>query len=755
MPIGSFDLAPILPFISNPALQLLVQLFDADPDEGGIYLPLYNVWCDSIQEREGVDPPVARFHYLTDNTLFASLGWPAQYEQLFPIGAMGNYIVQNDDRLVVMAQTPQGNPFVLFDGFAQIPEAQVSGPAQPVSFTAIGVAIRAFDTPVVGRVQRDANAWNDTTGDYDFRVGLPVRFNPSDTSIGSVGGYIGNSVTTENSTVDDSDDDIGNYAVFLEPLLVEENLHGVETAFWFVSDAVGYLIADMILEYSLDDYIMFPTLATIGDLLSAQEPPPGGGILNPGDAVQTDIKIRDYDATNKPYPDVIAELMGYCGFVLRWQTDTDQDGFPQTSLVFSRRDGLATATPKSVYHAAYGATQLDPSANNVTQIAMARDSQAITNQWQVETGLKQVEVTVYLAPLFVPQGTRDPPTGDYDSQAYTTKALQQATTQSGGTAGAWRDYRWYGVDECGTGWFNQQTATWVTEEPCDFSSIFPDSADGVYGWVERYRPGSNTLISKDTVSGKPLKKVLEVQFGVNSSQPGLPGPEGFDSQTNWLAIPNGWELLDDRLGIRVNCPNPNEWHTGNPAIGVIRGINWSVDPELGAPNGPTKQGENFALRLTTVIDSDQRIPVTATKRIASPTQFTRQRSADAKDHFQYCSIDLNSRYYTAQGGNGTDPFLQRDDTKDATTHAGQLRTAHEMPPLAGSLKIPFITDFYEIGDRINNIVGRNCDLTTNVGIDQGESPVYPWVVARTWNFSQSRQETVLQLTDRRAERTNL
>lgn len=148
MPTGSFDLAPILPNVSNPALQLLVVFYtpEAGEDEGS-YEPLYNVWCDSIQEREGVDPPVARFHYLTDDTLAANLGWPRRYEQLFPIDAQGPYVVMNDDRLVVLAQTPQGEQFVLFDGFAQIPESQVSPPLQPVSFTAIGVAIRLFDTP--------------------------------------------------------------------------------------------------------------------------------------------------------------------------------------------------------------------------------------------------------------------------------------------------------------------------------------------------------------------------------------------------------------------------------------------------------------------------------------------------------------------------------------------------------------------------------------------------------------------------------
>ena len=731
MPTGSFDLAPILPNVANTVLQLLVVFYTPAPDDDdegeGSYEPLYNVWCDSIQEREGVDPPVARFHYLTDDTLAANLGWPSQYEQLFPIDAQGPYVVQNDDRLVVLAQTAEGNEFVLFDGFAQIPESQVSPPSQPVSFTAIGVAIRLFDTPITGRVQRNADAADDTSGVGDIAIDEPCRFNPSDTSIGPVGGYIGNCVAAASYTVDE---DLGQYPVFLEPLVVERSPD--DTSFWFVSDAICYLMSRMILDLGYDQYVQFPTFSTIASLLAAEEPPASQQTLNPGDAQQTDIKIRDYSAANKPYPDVLAELIGYCGFVLHWRTDTDGDGFPQTSLVFSRRDGLATQAPKAVYHAASGATELDPSANNVTQIAMARDSQAVTNQWNVETALKQIEVTVYLAPLFQPNP------GDVSSpQNFYLSNLTNPPTRG------WRRmYRWYGVDECGDGFYNQSTDEWVTNQGCDFTATFPLDSNGHPTFCRRYRPGSSSLISKDN-NGKPLKAVLEIQFNVDSAAPGL---TAVGDSSMWLTVPHGWELLDDRLAIRVRIENPEQWGSGNPKVGDIRGITWAANP-------PT--GKNFALRLTTVIDSDQRMNVTAAKRIASPTQFTRTRSADAKDHFQHCKIDLNSLYYQAQGGNGTDPLIPRNDKKDAITHAEQLRTAHEMPPLAGSLKIPFITDFYEIGDRIDTIEGRNVDLTTNVGINQGESPVYPWIVARTWNFSASRQETVLQLTDRRAERANL
>ena len=62
--------------------------------------------------------------------------------------------------------------------------------------------------------------------------------------------------------------------------------------------------------------------------------------------------------------------------------------------------------------------------------------------------------------------------------------------------------------------------------------------------------------------------------------------------------------------------------------------------------------------------------------------------------------------------------------------------------------IPYITTYYQVGDRIQGIDGRNVSLQTNVGIDQGEAPSYPWVVGVSWIFEGDRQQTVIQLSDR-------
>ena len=149
------------------------------------------------------------------------------------------------------------------------------------------------------------------------------------------------------------------------------------------------------------------------------------------------------------------------------------------------------------------------------------------------------------------------------------------------------------------------------------------------------------------------------------------------------------------------------------------------------------------------------MPISAGPRVASPTQYPRWRVTDGRDHYQYNSVSIGSPYYTQGGGNGTDPLVIRDDTAAATTHANQLRAATEMPPIAGSVSIPYVTSYYEVGDRLWKISGRSVSLQTNVGISAGEAEDYPWIVGVAWTNSGARQGTELQLSDHRAVKANL
>ena len=104
---GSFDYEPGSGSFSLASDAAQVGVFRYEPSEGGgfgggSYEFLPNVVCESIQEREGSRPPVARFRYVLDDSAVAN-NFPTQFEQLWPTDAFGPYVVRNDDRIVVMA----------------------------------------------------------------------------------------------------------------------------------------------------------------------------------------------------------------------------------------------------------------------------------------------------------------------------------------------------------------------------------------------------------------------------------------------------------------------------------------------------------------------------------------------------------------------------------------------------------------------------------------------------------------------------
>ena len=147
--------------------------------------------------------------------------------------------------------------------------------------------------------------------------------------------------------------------------------------------------------------MIYPTLESLEGAAVLQVAA-AGQHLNSGDAVETDILIRDYDATNKAVPDVMAELLRYCGFVMVFFTDTDNDGIardqpedrPQgragrddAEAPLPGRGRCVVARPGGEQrHVASPGPRLQPGRQPVA----------------VETAPKQVEITVYLAPGFQP-----------------------------------------------------------------------------------------------------------------------------------------------------------------------------------------------------------------------------------------------------------------------------------------------------------------------------------------------------------------
>lgn len=741
---GSFTFGSLPPAMSSPAVPVLVCFYTPadpdDPDSRGRFTPLPNIACMQIRESSGPHPPTAQFEYMLDDNMAFNYGWPSEIEQIWPIDAQESpYVVENDDRIIVIVSNSNNVTSILFDGFAQVPQADISE-SQAITFTALGVASRCWDSPIRGRMQRNADSpEEDVTGPID--TDLPCRFNPSDASVadGNKGGIQPNCIPAD-TDVDEGDDTV-SYPVFLDSDLDAPEGDISTLTYWSVSKACRYLMS----VGNDQTYVNNPDFTNLTSLLAAYSPPTGSDISTLSSDTTADVVLRDFDASDKAWPDAIHEPLSYAGFEFAFVTSADGNGFPQTNLHIYRNDALTTIAPKQLFLQPTGGNVGD-APNNVFAFHVARDCNAIVNQYSIESPLKHIEAAFLLAPLYRHAAGDDAPgptgVGQFVRSSWTPDT----------TAVIRRKYRWYGMDEAGDGHWSSESGEWITEafdfgtpQPNGGSVLFPNDGGDLPTYVRRYRPGLTTLISLDT-EGHPLKAELAISF--NSS---FNGPAVWDgSDGDWYPV-DGWKLLPDRLGIEVTEDDPEQWKA---ARGVqIRGVSWFT------PDGTPPAKDPFAgvqtnleapvFRLTTVINDDRMLKAVARKRTASPTRFTRRRRVDCRDHFQLNVIDYSSPYNsTGQSINA------RDDTSKALAHATALRAKTEFPPVAGAVTLPFITDFYGLGDRISEIDGRNISLQKNVGASTGEAPDCPIVVSRTFRF-QPHQETELQLADNRAEGVNL
>jgi hypothetical protein len=731
---GSIDIDPQAPLGEQAAPVLVCRYYGSTI----AYSPLQNVVCDQIQYSEGSEPPLARFHYLLD-VIAAADGYPTQFEDLWPIDAYGDGVVQADDRIVVVTWPLAGAPdsidvllgrtgsdpqiTVLFDGFAQIPQTDVSPTSQTVNFVAVGVAARCFDLPVGGRLQRDSAL--PSVYSPPIQTDLPTRFNP----LISEGATQPNSTTTGND--DNQDTPATAYPVFLDEMLKRTP---DPRASWTLSGAVRYLMG----VWNDEKWVKNPDFSIL-DLLLKTRYPKAGTTFDPNDAntyTDKDITIRDYDATNHTWPAAVAHLLGVHGFGFRWTTDTDDSGFPVNGIRIYRLDPGQQQAPKDLLFQP-GGSAIAAGKNTVGSLHLSRDLNGLVNAFSVETPPRRVETSIVLAPGFTPAA------GDETAAnvtQFSSANLADATTIV-------RDkYRLWIADETGEGHWNQQTSTWSSGD-LNLSPLFPDDDNSKKTYVVRTRPGDNHLITRDA-KGKRRRAILHMSRDYAGLTPAV-----WDGTGTWQPIAPGhsWRILEDRLGILVTAEHPNRWTIGQSTSGATHEKSITLDAVTSIAN-PAAPNTQFFLRLTTVIDDDIMLAAAVPARIASPTTYTRRHRVDARDHFLLETISQTSALCTTPIGqpNAAD-VIARDDTEKALAHARQLRSAHEMPPLAGSVTIPWLSFAVDVGDRIRQIRGRNVSLRTNTGAEQGEAPTYPRVVSKSWSFSGDQQSTTIQLTDRRGD----
>jgi hypothetical protein len=731
---ASFNYDPCAPQLALTATPIGVFLYNSSANPGENYSFLPNVRCDQIQYKEGIEPPAARFSYILDEVAAAVNGWPSQFEQIWPLTVTPSpYVVANDDELVVLALLPDSTTRVLFHGFARVPQVNLSPASQNVAFVAVGVAILCWNAPIGGRIERDAD---NPQGGNNVQTDLPVRFNPAGTGTRSVGGYL------PNCTPDGFDIGEGGATPF--PVFLDPNIDRSPDprSFWGLSKSVRYILANWN-DTTSGSLVDNPDFGALDALLQNRRPLTGAEFFDPTNSAsyQTDPnRIRDYDATNKPWPEVVSELLSFYGFAMRWVCSTDSSGSPYDFLDVYRKDAAGPTAAKPIYLPETG-SQLTTALANVANMHAAFDYQAVANSFYIETAPERYEVSVILAPAF------QPASGD-GLAANRVQFRKSALDTSNANATTRAKYRFYIADECGDGHWSLANSEWLTS-PIDFSGVFElpgGNPDDLPTYVRRYRPGRNILFSKD-LNNKPLP----AQLALSRNYDGADSPCIWDTVSGtWQQIDGGWTLMEDRLGIEVTVDDPELWNIGKPPAdtaaqeptGVLHGIT-----SICNPSSSVQSEKKFWLRLTTVIEADYGIESTALRRDASPMPSTILRRVDARDHFHYDVVDGSSAFNPSPGN---DQVMQ-DDSDAALTHACQLRSAHEFPPLTAAVTIPMLLDYLQIGDRISEINGRDVSFLINSGIEQGEAPSYPFVVGLTWDFQGNKQSTTLELADRRWE----
>jgi hypothetical protein len=714
-----------------------IQVMRYNPQEEGddAFTALPNVVCDSVDWRAGWHPPVARFHYLLD-VRAGAFGLPTELEQLWPLGSQGPYVVQTDDRLVVVAWTPAGERRFLFDGHAQVPELDLSANHAAVAFTAVGVAARCFDLPIAGRLMRDADDPKNQSAGVLYMTALPTVFNPTDRK----------GKTQPNASPKDCDytppasaDDggEGNYdPARAFPVFLDQSLQRSPDPrqFWTLDGAMCYLLG----VWNDQTYVANPDFRAIHQYIQVRYPLKGKDTYDPTDPAtyQTaPIPVRHFDATNQAWPEAIAAQLEYAGFGFKWDLYPDEDGRPKNIFDVYRLDQNSEAKPKLLWLDRTG-SWIDPTRNNVEGAHLARDLNSVVNVFVIESHPIRYECTFILAPGFTPDKSDATSAG---VKRYFSANLANATAETK------RKYRWYVADEAGDGHWSYIQKMWVTgtASSLDLSPVFPDDDDGNRTYVRRLRAPAHELLTLDEAK-RPRRAILEYSIDCGFTEPRVFDPT-LNNIGTWHQVSSGWKLLHDRIGIEVDVQNPDTWHIGE-GKGLLHGIKAQADPSKAAPL--------FFLRLTTVIEDDLMLSAGALKRKSSPTRFARARYVDARDHFRKELIHLSSTFWEDidPPPDGNPLFWPaRDDTQKALDHAYQLRSINEVPPLAGSVTIPYLTNAYVIGDRIRGIAGRDITFQSNIAANQKEKPWFPFVVGVSWHMAGDRESTTLHLSDIRAQ----
>lgn len=685
----------------------------------GFFSTVPNVVCLAVQHRNGPEPASARFRYQFD-PLALDARYPSRVDHALGLDRAGPGIVGQDERLCVLRYEDDGDYTILWDGFAQVPQGDLSSTTEAVTFAGQGVAIREWDVPIPGAVFRDSRYVY--IGD-DVQTDLPCRFNPD--GVGNRTPIGGEKGANNNQKIHS----------FIDPTLIRLPPIAIK---WSISEAVCYLL---IQGNTNQTYTKYPGDFLAIDAMLRAKSPKVGDSFDPTKPDETDsilIVSPDYDATGDPWPEAVGKLIRPHGFDFRFRLEKAPTGKPRTSLVFYRTDAANPIRPRDVYLQRVGEA-IDPAATNVSVVSVVRDTSAVVNRFAVDTQPVRYQISAVLAPMFVPAAA--------DIVGDAIKAFQVGNPGFVGLNAI--KYRNYGLDEAGDGHWDFEAGATTTQTP-NLDAVFGKPRPNPFEpgktfprYANRPRKPIGELFSK--AENKRLRARLWFSRNYAGPRPGVWDRTG----TWWEITADDWALLPDRFGIRITTADLEVWHackaravafagTGEVPMGGKLGVVRSMNAAANAIGNP-----RISFRLDAVIESDRGLEVIAESRPSSVARYVTEKRVNARDRFVRHVIHASS----APDGKTID---DRNDEEDATAFADAMRAAHENATFAGSVTIPRITTAYEVGDLIQGVSGRTISFRTNGGDGRGEAAQYPAVVAVSWSFD-GEQSTTLQLTDRRAE----
>ncbi len=686
--------------------------------EGGSFEPMPWLRVQAVEEeQEGGEPGIAQLRYRFADPTDREPETITGVEQVYGLEATGDGVLRNDDRIVVAELDADGNLVPVFDGFCQAPSLAFSPGGHTAAITAVSAETRAYDIPLSGSKWRDSS---DAVGGDDVDTNLPLIFNPTKDGVVQAG------MLKTKSNWPKTDKGL-EYPVFIDATILYDDKE--TTDIWYLPQAVRYCLA---IGNPDEEFVKNPDGDLIDQVLQAIVPKAndGSGYFDPSNSLSFDLKPipvpDDINIDGQHWPEAIRSLINPHGFGICFRLELDDNGAIQHRLDIYRKVDSSDGVVQELRYQTRGSI-LDPSLTDIGSAQLTRDSSGIANQFRILTGIVEYEGSFVLYESF------EVSAGDV------TIAAQFRMNDPKFTGASINKYRDFIMDEAGEGHWDGSKI--LKGEPEDLTAIFGDDAFGDNVYVHRRREPGRQLFSLD-----PFGDRLEAELWVSSDTKQLGGI--WDRTGTWQRYTGGWELLEDRIGIRITSPDPADINIGKPpaSSGTAKypfpSGKINIIKSLAAPDSTNPK---FRFRLTCTIAGDRDLGIYALRRPASPTKFIVERQDVARSRFVKHVITKSSSL-----GKGDKTNTVRDDTDEAQHYADARRLAHELGPTAGPVVIPRITSRYRVGNRISSISGIGLSLLTNLGSGTGESPAYPSIVKVVRRYD-PEQQTEIHLSDRRGE----